>query len=230
MYFTERIYCESIMKKIKFNLKLDENSVRNIEDLRDNFEVYEIIQYFRDGKLETWLKLNSYTEYLSHVENISKSKTDKETFKELAKIFEVEVDEDILDALLVKNDGILVENEEFIIKRYFEKYESLINSLTKITESNEHKELKNSVKKLIKYIPVLDKDSEKVFLNIFKKNPTAIIYIYNLKEMRRYFQSERWGDRLKDLFSNKSLKNKNIDQSQLNNHQYFKSESNNSKK
>ena len=43
-------------KKIKFALEMKDGiQVRNLEDLRDNFDLEKTVGYFLDGKLITWL-------------------------------------------------------------------------------------------------------------------------------------------------------------------------------
>ena len=45
-----------MVKKIRFDLKLSGRNVGTLEELRENFELERIIQYYNDGKLEKWLK------------------------------------------------------------------------------------------------------------------------------------------------------------------------------
>ena len=43
-------------KKIKFALKMQDGAeVRNIEDLREHFDIDTVVGYFLDGRLLTWL-------------------------------------------------------------------------------------------------------------------------------------------------------------------------------
>ena len=41
-----------MVKKIRFDLKLSGRNVGTLEELRENFELERIFQYYNDGKLE----------------------------------------------------------------------------------------------------------------------------------------------------------------------------------
>ena len=43
-----------MVKKIRFDLKLSGRNVGTLEELRENFELERIFQYYNDGKLEKW--------------------------------------------------------------------------------------------------------------------------------------------------------------------------------
>lgn len=47
-------------KTIKFNLICDGNPVRNIEDLRDNFSIEDVLKVFHNGLLVRWLGVRGY--------------------------------------------------------------------------------------------------------------------------------------------------------------------------
>lgn len=51
-----------MVKKIRFDLKLSGRNVGTLEELRENFELERIFQYYNDGKLEKWLKSRNYNE------------------------------------------------------------------------------------------------------------------------------------------------------------------------
>ena len=62
--------------------------VRNIEDLRQNFDVEKVISYFLDGKLQTWLEARYYEDEAEAVAALSKD--DANLGKALSGIFGVE--------------------------------------------------------------------------------------------------------------------------------------------
>jgi len=59
------------MKQIKFNLILDGKPVRSIEELQNNFNLDDILDYFFNGLLEKWLKVRKYNSFLEQVKKIS---------------------------------------------------------------------------------------------------------------------------------------------------------------
>ena len=47
-------------KTIKFNLILDKQPVRTIDELRENFSIEDMLKYFKNGLLLRWLKVRGY--------------------------------------------------------------------------------------------------------------------------------------------------------------------------
>ncbi len=88
------------MAKIpKFNLTMDGELVRSIEELQNNFSVDDILDHFESKRLHKWLKSRGYTDYLTKVESIEYD--DKTAIiKPLMDIFEIDYsDEDLSDIL-----------------------------------------------------------------------------------------------------------------------------------
>lgn len=85
------------MKTIKFNLICDGNPIRTIDDLQNNFVIDDIIEYYRNGLLQRWLRVRGYEEELQRVETIADDLTDIEIIKRLIDIFEIEKDKSIID-------------------------------------------------------------------------------------------------------------------------------------
>lgn len=82
-------------KKIKFALKMKDGvEVRNLQELRDNFDLNQVTAYFMDGKLETWLSDRYYDEEVEQIESLQKD--DSELQKKLCQIFGVEYEEDTM--------------------------------------------------------------------------------------------------------------------------------------
>lgn len=88
------------MAKIpKFNLTMDGELVRSIEELQNNFSVDDILDHFESKRLHKWLKSRGFTDYLTKVETIEYD--DKTAIiKPLMDIFEIDYsDEDLADIL-----------------------------------------------------------------------------------------------------------------------------------
>lgn len=88
------------MAKIqKFNLIIDGESVRDIDQLQDNFCVEDMLDHFKQQKLQKWLKSRGFDEYLAKVEAID-SDSDLEIIEQLMDIFDLEfVQSDVEDML-----------------------------------------------------------------------------------------------------------------------------------
>lgn len=58
-------------KKIRFPLKLNGTDVYNIEELRDNYNIDAIIDYYKSGQLLSWLKDRYYYDEAEIIERLS---------------------------------------------------------------------------------------------------------------------------------------------------------------
>jgi len=129
-------------KKIKFNLIVDGVRCKNIEDIQNNFNVLDLIEYLKSGKLLRWAKVRNLDELVMQLENIN-SEDDMEIAKKLCEIFEIDCDEnDLADELNIQTIGQLLNDKD-------------------ITESlKQLKDIDNRIKKL----------EEECFLNKSKKH------------------------------------------------------------
>ena len=75
-------------KRIKFPLKMGNGeSVRNIEELRENFDLSSVMTYFTDGKLLTWLENRYYEKEIEEINTLKQD--DPDLGKKLCDIFGV---------------------------------------------------------------------------------------------------------------------------------------------
>ena len=88
------------MAKIpKFNLTMDGELVRSIEELQNNFSVDDILDHFESKRLHKWLKSRGFTDYLTKVEAIEYD--DKTaSIKPLMDIFEIDYSDEDLSNIL----------------------------------------------------------------------------------------------------------------------------------
>lgn len=83
--------------KIRFSLKLKENAeAHSLQELRENFDLKKIIQYFSDKTLERWLDAWMLTDEAEKVRALNKG--DKDIGRKLCEIFGVEPQEEAVDA------------------------------------------------------------------------------------------------------------------------------------
>ena len=126
-------------KKIKFNLIVDGVRCRNIEDVKNNFNVLDLIEYLKNGKLLRWAQVRNLDELGIQIENIN-SKDDLETAKKLCEMFEINCDESNLKNEL--NQTIEQLNDKSIIKnlnRFLKDIDNRIKELEKNCSSNNKK-------------------------------------------------------------------------------------------
>ena len=110
-------------KKIKFNLIVDGYKCRTCDELKDNFNLLEVIDYFENSKLEKWLDARGFDETLSSIEKIDKKSNIKKIAQELCTIFEIDFSSDDLD--------IELENYQFLKDNKDSTEKEKINKLTK---------------------------------------------------------------------------------------------------
>lgn len=73
-------------RRIKFPLILkNDEEVRTLGELRENFDLEKIIVYYLDEKLQRWLKDRNYTDELDKIEKINKDSNN--IGNQLCKIF-----------------------------------------------------------------------------------------------------------------------------------------------
>ena len=129
-------------KTIKFNLICDEKPIRTIEDLRNNFSIEDILEYYNNQLLHRWLYVRGYRSELSAVASIT-SKEPMQIIKELIRIFDVATDEKKVEEDIYilkylnerKKSYVDYERENYatkhIIADYEEGYRRLVDDILK---------------------------------------------------------------------------------------------------
>jgi len=119
-------------KKIKFNLIVDGVRCRNIEDIKNNFNVLDLIEYLKNGKLLKWAQVRNLDELSIQIENIN-SKDDLEISKQLCEIFEIDCDESDLKNEL--NQTIEQLNDKSIIKNLDQFLKDIDNRIKELEKN-----------------------------------------------------------------------------------------------
>ena len=79
-------------KTIKFNLILDNVPVRDIDGLRENFSIEDILSYYSNKILHRWLEVRGYHEELAEVNAIPVNSDTYTIISSLIQIFRIEAD------------------------------------------------------------------------------------------------------------------------------------------
>ena len=80
-------------KKIRFPLEMKDGvEVRDLEELKENFSLEQVLFYMMNGKLETWLRDRYMDELADEVAQLDKE--DAELNRKICDIFEVEYEEE----------------------------------------------------------------------------------------------------------------------------------------
>lgn len=59
------------MKQVKFNLYVDQQKIRTIDELKEHFNIDDLLEWYEQGVLQKWLSVRCYTEELAKVEAIN---------------------------------------------------------------------------------------------------------------------------------------------------------------
>lgn len=151
-----------MLKRIKFNLLLGNKYCKNLEEVKNNFNIHDILDYFDKGILEKWLtaqNLNDVNEKVSAIDKkadiykkvnslmeIFYEDEDENNIKEMSKeaTYMIEFENKRKDDLEVfsKNDF----KEKEVIDNYFKNYEDIVNLI--IEKKEDYEFIKSSVKNI----------------------------------------------------------------------------------
>lgn len=184
-------------KTIKFNLICNDYPVRNIDNLRNNFSIEDILEYYHNGLLKRWLEVRGYDEYLAKVSEIH-SINNQEIITELIKIFEIENDNNkireyisILEyiderkALLQEYKSTNYKIDD-IISDYHQGYDEIIQDI--IENKNDMAKIKANIKKIeLNYMGLYKFNYYELYNLLEKEAPMAIFAILMNDKLKTYF-------------------------------------------
>ncbi|WP_163555125.1 hypothetical protein [Helicobacter suis] len=87
------------MKIAKFPLLCDGQRVSSLEQLREHFNLLDVLEHYKTGHLQRWLKSRGFTSQLEKIEAI-KASEDAEILSALCLIFEIEADKQMIQEVL----------------------------------------------------------------------------------------------------------------------------------
>jgi hypothetical protein len=128
-------------KAIKFNLILDDKPVRSLDDLRDNFNIEDLLGAYRNGSLKRWLESREAAKEIAELEKVSGD--DINAAMELCRIFYPECTKQQIETAVypfefrekeaekLRQFKNLKEEKAAVIKAYHGGYEKLLDELEK---------------------------------------------------------------------------------------------------
>lgn len=159
-------------KKIKFNLKFGETSIRTLSDLQENFSLDDVLENFENGMLYKFLERRDYKE---EAEKIKMLATDQSrgalevTLRGLLDVFGMSEEKNLLEEFLELRRFLLerekrftayvddVSKEQKIINEYFDGYERTVKGL--IENCNALGKIRAHTKELLdNYKLIIEKD------------------------------------------------------------------------
>ncbi len=203
------------MKPIKFNLIVDGYPVRTLEELREHFNIDDMLQHFYNGTLLRWLSVRNFKNEFDKVSLIMSSYTNKDIdtiliiTEKLVMIFlgnqqsdnELHIlDNDKSDFFKRTVFHIIAEDErhnrllkieqlklnnEEIINEYLERYELLKTNL--LNERKNLMVLNETVNELSgEFFRLFQLEAKELLHNYLKNNMLAVISILLNKRMREF--------------------------------------------
>ncbi len=193
-------------KTIKFNLILDDCSVRNLDGVREHFSIEDILKYFQNGLLLRWLDVRGFKEEYEKVKKIGE-KGKEEIISDLIRIFEIEIEEKqvkeeiaILSYLDKENEQNAIYKENHfektqVIKDYHSGYENLIAHM------EENKEdlavLKaDSFELEREYLGLFKLDKYALYFRLYENAPKAIFAMLTKEKIRNLWMDESGNEQL----------------------------------
>ncbi|NEO69820.1 hypothetical protein, partial [Moorena sp. SIO3H5] len=197
-------------KTIKFSLILDNTPVRDLDGVRENFNIDDILRYYKSGLLEKWLAVRGFTDTLSKIKDIS-AESDLEISKELVKIFEMEIASTELEESLysiqfheefqnkvndyAKNNF----NRKAIIKDYHQGYYRVLTGM--LDDPDNIALIKSSVAQIAKnYFWIFKFHLPSLYDEFFDKVPLSLFVSFMNPTLRRLvLGSDMMAERIENL-------------------------------
>lgn len=180
-------------KSIKFNLIVDSKPIRTIEELQENFCINDIDELYKEGRLQKWLEVRGYNEYLAKVEKIQdeipiyklidifdmKSKISKEKVNEIVSNIYYENERKKQLEIWKKKDN----DANSIIQSYHVKYDGLKDVM--INNPSNFPLIKSTINEICKNYFGLFKINYKEFYFQIYHNVPLIVYACLMNDKSR---------------------------------------------
>ncbi|WP_156300322.1 hypothetical protein [Streptobacillus canis] len=195
-------------KEIKFDLKLSNVFVSNLEMLKENFYLTDLLEYYHSKKLHRWLKVREHEDILEEINKI-KDTDDEKIAKKLIRIFEISLDDKYIDEILTihfydkRSMDFLTKkrDKKELIKNHINEYKKIEENLVKETK----------LSKIKAYAQILSNDflnileiSQMDLLNKILENKKNLALIFMLAEEKirekiTWFEDEKIFNKIKSI-------------------------------
>ncbi|MCM3763884.1 hypothetical protein [Neobacillus niacini] len=118
-------------RQIKFPLVIKSEQIRTIEDLRENFHLESVLDYFFDGRLKTWLEQRGYTEELNALPALTGKDDNEDIPKILSELFGVDYNQDF------NFKKYLWDREKIALIKQFTDSEQILKDLDRVITTQE---------------------------------------------------------------------------------------------
>jgi hypothetical protein len=180
-------------KTIKFNLILDNKPVRDLDGLRDNFNIEDLLGAYRNGSLKRWLESRELAQEIAELEKISGD--DINAALELCRIFHSDCTTEQLEAAVypfefrqkeaekLRQYKNLKEQKDEVIRAYHDGYVNLLKELEE--KGKDYAFVKPGVAELFRrYVGLYQLDAEVFYNRFIKDHPLVILAMLANADMR----------------------------------------------
>ena len=121
------------MKKIKLPLEMANGVlVRTLDELKENWDLEKVLNYYLNGKLQTWLTDRYYTELAEEVSALNGINDNAELQKKLCGIFGIEAEDDLVDM-----EAVAEHNRRLEILRQYTADDAVLKNVDKVAFNQE---------------------------------------------------------------------------------------------
>ena len=121
------------MKKIKLPLEMANGVlVRTLDELKENWDLEKVLNYYLNGKLLTWLNDRYYTELAEEVSALNGINDNAELQKKLCGIFGIEAESDLVDL-----EAVAERNRRLEILRQYTADDAVLKNVDKVAFNQE---------------------------------------------------------------------------------------------
>jgi hypothetical protein len=191
--FLDKIRSRTMAKTIKFNLIIDNKPIRSLDDLRENFNINDILGAYHNGSLKRWLETRDSANEIAALEKITGD--DIEAALELCRIFNKDCTKEQLEtaaypfefkqkeAEKLRQYKNLKEQKDEVIRAYHGAYEKILKELE--SNSYNYSYVKLGVAEIYKnYIGLYQLDSQAFYGRFIQDHPLLILAMLANANMR----------------------------------------------
>ena len=121
------------MKKIKLPLEMANGVlVRTLDELKENWDLEKVLNYYLNGKLQTWLTDRYYTELSDEVAALNGITDNTELQQKLCGIFGIEIKENLVDV-----EAVAERNRRLEILRQYTADDAVFKNVDKVAFNQE---------------------------------------------------------------------------------------------
>lgn len=187
------------MKKVRnIPLILGDKKFFNIEDLKNDFNVNDILSSYKNDNLEIWLS-HKYNDLAEELKKINKSESPKKIIEDIIRIFfkdDENLEAIVKDASFIIENTVDIENKdiESELEDYINQYNSIADSIYNLDIALwDYESIKESIEKLYnEYNGLFNYYYEDFFYKFYnQKNYYVILSILANEGIRRIFLSNK---------------------------------------